>query len=428
MTDIWFAEVAVTADGVQRDVRITIDDGRFTAVQPGSGADGAQRLPGVVLPGFANAHSHAFHRALRGRSGTAGDFWSWREEMYRLADRLDPDSYFRLAGAVYAEMVLAGFTTVGEFHYLHHAPGGRRYRDPREMGNALTAAAAEAGIRLVLLDALYLAGGLEVAGHTEPAGPQRRFTDADVEEWAARAGDSTGVAIHSVRAVPRQALKAAAEFARGRRLHIHLSEQPAENAATQAFYGCTPTELLADTGILGSATTAVHATHLSGSDIAALGASGTTICLCPSTERDLADGIGPAGALHEHGSPLALGTDQHPLIDPFEEARGLEMHERLATGRRGNFAAAQLLSAMTNHACIGIPDGGALTAGARADLVAIRLDAPRTAGIDPAQVIFAASAADVDTVLVNGEPIVRGGEHRLGDIAAQLRTAIGELQ
>ncbi|HVX45752.1 MAG TPA: formimidoylglutamate deiminase [Mycobacteriales bacterium] len=419
----WFAEYALTPAGLQRDVLFSVDGGQFSEVQPGSESGGADRLPGIVLPGFANAHSHAFHRALRGRSGTVGDFWSWRRQMYELAGRLDPDSYYRLATAVYAEMVLAGFTTVGEFHYLHHGPGGRRYDDPREMGNALETAAAEAGIGLVLLDTLYLAGGLGPDGHTPPDEIQRRFVDTGVAEWAERAGSA--LAVHSVRAVPAQQLHEVRDIAGDRPLHVHLSEQPAENAAAQAFYGRTPTELLAAAGLLGPKTTAVHATHLSATDIAELGS--TRICLCPTTERDLADGIGPAGALASRGCPLALGTDQHSLIDPFEEARGLEMHERLATGRRGNFTTGQLLNALTNHACLGIDGGGALEIGARADLVAVRLDSVRTAGIDPAQVLLAASVADVDTVLVGGDPVVRDGRHRLGDIPARLNSAIGEL-
>ena len=179
--------------------------------------------------------------------------------------------------------------------------------------------------------------------------------------------------------------------------------------------------------VIGPAATAVHATHLTGADIALLGSSRTTACLCPTTERDLADGLGPARALRDAGCPLALGGDQHAVTDPFEEARGLEMHERLASGERGRFTPATLLDALTAHGCLGWDDAGRLEPGARADLVAVQLDTPRTAGVDPAQVLLAATAADVDTVLVDGRIVVSGGRHVLGDVGALLQAAIAPL-
>ena len=231
-----------------------------------------------MLPGFANAHSHAFHRALRGRTHEhGGTFWTWRERMYAVAARLDPDSYLALARAAYAEMALAGVTAVGEFHYLHHGPDGRPYADPNAMGHALAQAAADAGIRLTLLDTCYLTA--DVDGRPVE-GVQRRFSDGTADAWAERVaalrdgpGLRIGVAAHSVRAVPRAALPVVAEAAGGRPLHVHLSEQPAENAACLAAHGLTPTGLLAAEGLLGPATTAVHATHLTGADIALLGSS-----------------------------------------------------------------------------------------------------------------------------------------------------------
>jgi cytosine/adenosine deaminase-related metal-dependent hydrolase len=208
---------------------------------------------------------------------------------------------------------------------------------------------------------------------------------------------------------------------------VHLSEQAAENTACRCVHGMTPTELLAEDGVLGATTTAVHATHLCGSDTARLGASGVTVCLCPTTERDLADGIGAARALRDAGARLALGTDQHAMIDPFEEARALEMHERLVSGERGRFAPAELLAVLTDHACIGWPDAGRLEAGARADLVAVRTDTPRTVGGVPEQIVLTASGADVDTVIVDGRVVVDGGRHRLGDVAGLLRVALRPL-
>jgi formiminoglutamate deiminase len=300
------------------------------------------------------------------------------------------------------------------------------------MGHALVAAARQAGIRLTLLDTCYLAA--DVDGRPV-AGVQRRFSDGTVDAWAARVaalrdgpGLRIGVAAHSVRAVPRAALTTVAAAAEaGRPLHVHLSEQPAENAACRAAHGLTPAGLLAAEGVLGPATTAVHATHLTLDDVALLGGSGTTACLCPTTEGDLADGIGPARALRDAGCPLALGGDQHAVTDPFAEARGLEMHERLASGERGRFTPAALLDALTAHRALGWPDAGRLEVGARADLVAVRLDTPRTAGVDPAQIVLAASGADVDTVVVDGRVVVTGGRHVLGDVGGLLQAAIAPL-
>ena len=428
----WFAEYAWLPTGVARDVRIDEVDGRFTAVRAEAAPDAASRLPGLVLPGFANCHSHAFHRALRGRTHAGGGtFWTWREQMYALAARLDPDRYLDLARATYAELALAGVTAVGEFHYLHHAPDGTPYAEPNVMAQALRQAAADAGIRLTLLDACYLAGGLDGGGHLPLDDVQRRFSDGDVDAWAARverldedANTRIGVAIHSVRAVPKAALPVVPTVARDRPRHVHVSEQVAENDACRGYYGVTPSALLADAGVLGPSTTAVHATHLSATDVAHLAASATTVCLCPTTERDLGDGIGPARALADAGVPLSLGTDQHAVADPFEELRGVEMDERLHAQQRGRFRPAELVAMLTAHDSIGWPDAGRLEAGARADLVAVRLDSVRTAGSAPEQAIYAATAADVDTVIVDGRTVVSGGAHILGDVGDLLRTAI----
>jgi formiminoglutamate deiminase len=428
----WFADYAMLPEGLAANVLIDITDGRFSAIRTGAAPGTARRLPGIVLPGFANSHSHAFHRALRGRTHDGGGtFWTWRDRMYAVARRLDPDNYLVLARATYAEMALAGVTAVAEFHYVHHAPGGARYNDPNAMAEALRQAASDAGIRLTLLDTCYLAGGLGPDGHRPLNDVQRRFSDGDVAAWQSRAAALTpssamrlGVAIHSVRAVPRDALAVVAQAADLRPLHVHLSEQPAENVACLAYYECTPTELLHREEVLGPHTTAVHATHLSLSDIVTLGRTRTTACFCPTTERDLADGIGPAQPLREAGSALSLGSDQNAVIDLIEEARALEMHERLDTLERGRFTPSQLLEPLTNHAGIGWTDAGRIEVGQRADLVAIRLDSIRTAGGAPDQVLMSASASDVDTVLVDGRAIVEGGQHMLGDVGSMLADAI----
>jgi formiminoglutamate deiminase len=437
MTAFW-CEHAWLPSGVAAGVRVAERDGAIASVETATApAPGDVRLAGLVLPGFANAHSHAFHRALRGRTHDGGGtFWTWRERMYRLAARLDPDTYLALARAAYAEMALAGVVCVGEFHYLHHAPGGGRYADPNAMSEALVQAAAEAGVRLTLLDTCYLAGGLDSGGHTPLDEVQRRFSDGDAASWAARRaalprrdGLRVGAAVHSVRTVPADRLAEVAGAAGDGPLHAHLSEQPAENDACQAFYGRTPTELLDGHGVLGPATTAVHAVHLTPGDVALLGGSGTGVCACPTTEADLADGIGPFRELRDAGAPLCLGSDQHVRSDLLAEAQELESGQRLRTGERGRFSPGDLIGALTaaGHAALGWPDAGHLRPGCRADLVAVALDTPRTAGTDPAQAVLVAGAADVTTVVVDGRVVVQEGRHVLGDVGALLHRAIEPL-
>jgi formiminoglutamate deiminase len=426
------------ADVPAGEVLIEVDGGRIVAVTAGTTRPAnATRLPGLTLPGLANTHSHAFHRALRGRAqDRSGTFWTWRDGMYALAAQLDPDSYFALARATYAEMALAGITCVGEFHYLHHAAGGVPYADPNAMGEALIQAAADAGIRMTLLDTCYLTSSVD---GQPPDGVQRRFGDGSADRWAGRAAGLTprpharvGAAVHSVRAVPADQLGTVTEWAGGRRapLHVHLSEQRAENDACLARYGRTPTEVLSDAGALGPGTTVVHATHLTDLDRTELGDTDTAVCLCPTTERDLADGIGPARALADAGSPLCLGSDSHAVIDLFEEARAVELDERLRTERRGHFTAAELLRAATaaGHTSLGWSDAGTLTPGARADLVTVRLDTVRNAGVAPGPAaVFTAGAADVSHVVVDGRPVVADGEYLGFDVVAELARSIGAL-
>ncbi|GAA2722641.1 MULTISPECIES: formimidoylglutamate deiminase [Streptomyces] len=438
----YWAEHAWLDPAVEDGVVIEVADGRITAVRTAvpTPPPGAVPLRGLTLPGLANAHSHAFHRALRARTQVgSGTFWTWREVMYGVADRLTPDSYFALARAVYAEMALAGITSVGEFHYLHHAPGGTRYAEPNAMGEALIAAAAEAGIRITLLDTAYLSSGFG----EPPTAHQLRFSDGTAEAWAERAAGlkpaehaRIGAAVHSVRAVPAGQLATVADWAARHEapLHVHLSEQTAENDACRAAHGCTPTRLLADHGVLGPRTTAVHATHLTDEDVALLGGSRTGTCMCPTTERDLADGIGPAGALQRAGSPLSLGSDSHAVIDLFEEARAMELDERLRTRTRGHWTAAALLRAATadGHASLGWDDAGRIGAGALADFTTIALDSVRTAGppalLGAETAVFAATAADVRHTVVGGRHVVRDGEHRLvPDVPRTLAESIAAL-
>jgi formiminoglutamate deiminase len=435
---VYRCAAAWVGEGVVRDVDITVVDGRIAAVSAVVAETRADvELPGVVLPGFANAHSHAFHRALRGRThGDGGTFWTWRDRMYRVARVLDPDNYYALARAVYGEMALAGVTSVGEFHYVHHQPGGAAYANPNAMGEALRHAARDASLRITLLDTCYLSGGLGADGHLPLAPEQHRFADGDADAWAARVAamsddDSTiiGSAIQSVRAVPRESIPTVVASTGGRPLHVHVPEQMAEHDACLGFYGATPTALLDDCGALLPSTTAVHATHLTDDDVRRLGRARTSSCFCPTTERDLADGIGPAPALAAAGSPLCLGSDQHAVIDLLEEARALEMHERLVSHARGTFAPSALVSALgeAGHRSLGWGDVGRIEVGQRADLVAVRLNTVRTAGSLPDQVLLSACAPDVDTVLVDGRVVVRDGRHATVDVADELVASIGAV-
>lgn len=399
-TEVLQLEHALVDGRVLADLVVEVQDGVITAVGGEQAGAYATRVPGLTLPGLANCHSHAFHRALRGRTqAERGSFWTWRTQMYALAEELTPDSYHELARKTYAEMLATGITAVAEFHYLHHQPDGTPYDDPNEMGKALLAAADDVGLRIRLLDTCYVAAAID-----RPAeGVQRRFSDGDATRWAERVDqlddDRVGAAIHSVRAVPRDQLGTVAEWAAGRPLHVHLSEQVAENEQCLQAYHCTPTQLLADEGVLGPMTTVVHATHLTGEDIALLGEHRVHACFCPTTERDLADGIGPSVALARAGARLTLGSDSHAVIDLFEEMRAVEMHERLVTQQRGHWSAAELLAAATvdGHASLGFDDAGRIAVGQRADLVTVDLDSWRTrdTGASCETLVFAATAADV---------------------------------
>ncbi|MFG3659587.1 formimidoylglutamate deiminase [Streptomyces sp. NPDC047706] len=443
MTRTYWLEHAWLGTCVEPGVAVDTADGRITAVRQDTGAPppGAEILRGLTLPGLANTHSHAFHRALRGVVQVgSGTFWTWREVMYATADRLTPDTYHALARAAYAEMALAGVTAVGEFHYVHHAHGGTPYADPNAMGEALVAAATEAGIRITLLDTCYLSAGFG----QPPNAHQLRFSDGTAEEWAERCSvlkerdhARIGAAIHSVRAVPADQLSTVARWAEERRapLHVHLSEQTAENDACLGAHGRTPTRLLADHGVLGPRTTGVHNTHLTAEDIALIGGSSTGTCMCPTTERDLADGIGPAAALQKAGSPLSLGSDSHAVVDLLEEARAMELNERLRTRTRGHWTAAALLRAASadGHAALGWADAGTLEPGALADFTTIALDSVRTAGPLPGlgaeTAVFAATAADVRHTVVGGRHVVRDGAHTLvPDVPQALAQAVDALR
>jgi formiminoglutamate deiminase len=431
----WLGDDGAPAGGVV----IECDGQWIRSVSSGVGRppSGADVLRGLVIPGIANAHSHAFQRALRGLTqATTGSFWTWRRQMYELAGRLDPDSMLALARACFAEMALAGVTLVGEFHYVHHGPDGVPYEDPNAMGEAVIRAAEEAGLRMTLLDTCYLHGGIE------PDPVQRRFFDPDAEAWAARVDSLShggrvriGAAIHSMRAVQPESAATVAAWADGQAapLHAHVSEQPVENDACREVYGATPTALLHYDGALSERFTAVHATHVTDEDIQLLADARAFCCLCPTTERDLADGIGPAARLREAGTSLALGSDSNAIIEPFEESRALELDERLASGKRGAFTGPELLRAATaaGYGSLGWQSGGAIRGGMLADLVAIDIDGVRLIAIPPERlvdgVVFAGAAADVRDVIVGGEFVVRDRTHLKLDVARELAASIAAV-
>jgi formiminoglutamate deiminase len=414
-------------------VLVDVENDRFGSVRSDvaehDAGPRAVRLRGLTVPGFANCHSHVFHRAIRGRTQRGhGTFWTWRAQMYALAERLDPDRYFRLARAAYREMAAAGITLVGEFHYLHHQPDGTPYGDPNAMGAALVAAAGEAGVRITLLDTCYLAAGID----SPPEGVQVRFSDGDAYRWASRAARvapaphlRAGAAIHSVRAVPHEQLATVAQVAdqHGWPLHAHVSEQQAENEACLAAYGKTPVELLDDAGALGPRTSLVHVTHLGLDDVDRVGRSAAYSCFCPTTERDLGDGIGPSRELRQAGSRLTLGSDSHAVVDLVEEMRAVEMDERLRTEERGHWSAADLLTAATTdgHASLGWPEAGRIEPGAIADLVTVDLDSVRTAGTGRSleSLVFASTAADITQVVAGGQLVDASG------IGTELSAAVG---
>lgn len=446
-------------------------DGRFRpglAVEIGSGgrieavaraadlpSTGAERLERrALLPGFVNGHSHAFQRLLRGRAqwrptGVRADFWTWREVMLGVAHELSPDDVHAVSRFAFVEMLRAGITTVGEFHYLRNDPGGRPYDDPQEIAGRVVAAAREAGLRIALLDAAYARGGVE-----EPLTErQRRFAtptldgylaavESLADRWAAEPAVTVGVAPHSVRAVPREWLGPIAAWAAGRGavLHVHAAEQRAEVEACRAAYERGPVELLADEGALGPRLTAVHAIHVASGEIELLARAGATVCACPTTERDLGDGFLPAVQLAAAGVPIALGSDSQTVIDPLEEMRLIEYHERLRQGRRvvlgveqdGRIEVAPALLAMATEAgarSLGV-EAGRIAPGAWADLAAIDLEHPALAGWRAetlAAVLALTAPADVVTdVWVGGERKLECRRHPLDDLARSAFHAVAQ--
>ncbi|WP_163869418.1 formimidoylglutamate deiminase [Myxococcus eversor] len=400
------------------------------------------RLPGrALLPGLVNGHSHAFQRLIRGRteyvvSGReADDFWSWREAMYRAAEALGPEDVYVASRQVFVEMALAGITTVGEFHYIHHQHDGTPYADRNVLAHAVIRAARDAGLRICLLRVGYARAGFQVAANPR----QRRFIDPDVDTFLASAeslarevGDdaavSVGLAPHSVRAVTKDWLSAVSKV-RGFPVHMHVAEQPKEIEACLAEHGRRPVELLSDLGLLTPGFTAVHGVHLTDEEVAMLGTAHATVCACPSTERNLGDGIVPADALAKAGASISLGSDSQALVDLLDEARQLEGHLRLARLRRAvldpgggevSGLAARLLGMATVEGArsLGL-SSGTLEPGALADFFTVDVGHPSLVGASPssllASIVLGADKAAVREVAVAGRLVVRDGRHPLAE-------------
>jgi formimidoylglutamate deiminase len=410
-------------------------------VRPEAAADvQVLRMPGkALLPGLANAHSHTFQRLFRARAEgrvSGGDtFWTWREQMYRAAGFVSPEDVYDVARATFLEMLTAGITAVGEFHYLHNDRDGRPYGDVNTMAKAVIRAAESVGIRICLLRSAYLRAGFQ----RKPHDGQRRFyetAEGCLRNLEALIGDECGKALvtvgaapHSVRAVPLRVIEEIAAFAKSENLalHIHISEQPAENDACFAEYGVTPVRLLADHKILSSRTTLVHAVHLSQDEYECVAARGSMICSCPTTERNLGDGVFPADEAARLGIPVAFGTDSQAQIDILEDARQNEYHLRLVQQERGILDSLQgeeighrLLQSATaaGYRALRIP-GGRLAAGEPADFFTFDLNDVAVMGTDAAslasQAVFALGRAAIRDVAVAGRLVVEDGRHPLDE-------------
>lgn len=430
---------------------LTGDDGRITAIlnlnEQDSSQSEASRYPSTrlagkaILPGFVNAHSHTFQRLIRGRSenrGTSGDdFWTWREAMYSAALAVDSEDVYHVARMTFLEMVASGTTTVGEFHYLHRQPNGAAYADPNLLGKQIIAAARSVGMRIALLRVAYTRAGYELPPHHG----QSRFYETPreyLDNTAALAAELAlesnsaphawlGVAPHSIRAVPLSQLEEIIAWARSRKLpmHMHAAEQPAELAACRREYGATPVELLAQRKLLSDKLTLVHAIHINNDEINALAAANTIICSCPTTERNLGDGIIAAAEAAERGIRFAFGSDSQAQIDPLEDARELEYHLRLQKMKRvilDDIHATPLAARLFSYATLGGAqslgfDGGILAPGRPADFFAVNLADLSIAGNSVADllpiIVFGLSRTAITDVVVAGNHILKDSTHPL---------------
>ena len=415
-----------TGSALLQHAQVVIADGRITAVRPAADHRADEMLSGkLLLPGLVNAHSHAFQRAFRGhvqhRASAADDFWSWREAMYGVATTLSPEGIEAVSRLAFVEMIEAGITAVGEFHYLQYAPDGSRYADPDELARRVIRAATDVGLRIALLRVAYAAGDIG-----KPLGEaQLRFGDRSPDEVMAAIERlrnhpdervSVGLAPHSVRAVPIEWLT---EFRHHDGvIHSHVAEQPREVAACRAAYGKSPLQVLDDAGLVGPSFCAVHLTCPEPGDVDLIAERKARVCACPSTEMDLGDGFLPLSA---RGLSLCIGSDSQAVIEPLAEARALEMHARALAGRRNvmvdgldrHALAERLLRIASSQgaAAIGLAEH-AISVGAHADLVAIDLHRPEAVGVPPLEAAaLVATPAWISEVWIAGNQNVKGGRH-----------------
>jgi formimidoylglutamate deiminase len=455
MAVLW-AETALLPDGFADAARLEIDDGGdITAVQVGAAPAAAERVSGVVLPGMPNLHSHAFQRAMAGLAerlepGEAS-FWSWRTVMYRFLERIGPDELRAIASQLYIEMLEAGYTAVGEFHYLHHQVDGSAYADPAEMSWAILEAQRASGIGLTHLPALYMAGGF---GGRAPEAGQRRFVhDLDrfadlIERLKPRfAGDPNlrlGIAPHSLRAIPDEALCHAVALADAidseAPIHIHVAEQAKEVRDCLEWCGARPVRHLFDAAPVGPRWCLVHATHMDDAEIEMLARSGAVAGLCPTTEGNLGDGLFDLGGYLLAGGRFGIGSDSHVSLSPIEELRWLEYGQRLGTLRRLIAASEQQPHCGARLWQAALAGGaqalgrriGRLTPGCRADLIRIDTAHPILAGrrgdglLDA--LVFSGNVNLVRDVMVGGSWVLRDGRHpRRDEIAEGYRAAMTKL-
>ena len=450
MPSLWF-ETALLNDGWAREVRLTVSDGRIEAIQSGVSPAASDERGGVALPGLCNVHSHAFQRGMAGlteyRGPTADDFWTWRELMYRFLDRITPEDVEAIAAQAYAEMLEAGFTRVGEFHYLHHDAAGAPYADLAEMAHRIVAAASETGVGLTLLPVFYAHSNF---GGAAPSPGQRRFLN-DPDRFArlmeaSRAAlaplpdAGLGVAPHSLRAVTPEELALIRPLAPDGPVHIHAAEQTREVEDCLAWSGRRPVEWLLEQAGVDPSWCLIHATHLTAAETEALAASGAVAGLCPITEASLGDGVFPTGDYLRAGGRFGVGTDSNILIDAAQELRALEYAQRLTrrtrnvlgSAERPSTGASLFANALSGgHQALG-RDGLGLAVGASADIVALDSDHLALYGRQGDALLdgwaFAGDRGVVKTVWRRGVRVVDEGRHRHGEaIGRRYRQTLDRL-
>ena len=434
ITSAWLPDFMYAEERFLSDRAMVVDsEGTIVKIIASNEAPNAVRLTGkALLPGLVNGHSHAFQRVIRGRTEersqhSTDSFWTWREQMYAAANRLEPEDFYNVARMAFLEMALTGITAVGEFHYVHHSPDGTPYSDPNLLAREVIRAARDVGIRIALLRVAYAR-----AGYEKEANPQQlRFIENSPDTYlkhceqllsAPELHDGmawAGIAPHSVRAVPLPYLKTIVAFASEHELpvHMHVAEQPAEVSACIEEYGRSPVALLETEGLLSARFTAVHAIHVTPKAIGAIARAGAMVCACPTTERNLGDGIVPVDAYFNAGVRVSLGTDSQAQIDLLEDARELEYHFRLQKMERSILAPRDLFDCATTSGAKSIGfGGGRLAPGAPADFFTVDLDDPSIAGSSTddllANIVFSLSRSAVRDVVVAGKRIVEDGRHR----------------